>query len=163
MKSRNLGWAALGLLALAASVGLLRLPGGHSPRARAGRERRRGRPDALRAHRVRGHGRRPCGPIVVRNILAIPPEALASEDDLYGTFESARYTAQHIPGAKFISFPTGGHLWAGHHAEILSKIAAFLARSPWGVDPSQKAGRRPTSKYASAQTGLLGKKWLDLE
>ncbi len=61
--------------------------------------------------------------------IAVPALVISLEDDLYGTFESARYTAQHIPAAKFVSFPTGGHLRAGRHAEILSKMHDFFARS----------------------------------
>jgi 2-hydroxy-6-oxonona-2,4-dienedioate hydrolase len=32
----------------------------------------------------------------------------------------------HIPGARFIGFPTGGHLWIGHQEEVMSAIADFL-------------------------------------
>jgi 2-hydroxy-6-oxonona-2,4-dienedioate hydrolase len=62
--------------------------------------------------------------------IKVPTLVISLEDDLYGTFESARYTAQHIPRAKFTGFPTGGHLWAGHDAEVMSEMAAFLACSP---------------------------------
>ncbi len=47
-------------------------------------------------------------------------------DCLFGTYDGARYSAEHIPGARLISFPTGGHLWVGHHEEILAEVAAFL-------------------------------------
>jgi pimeloyl-ACP methyl ester carboxylesterase len=58
--------------------------------------------------------------------IKVPTLVISLEDDLYGTFEGARYTAQRIPGAKFTGFPTGGHLWAGHDAEVMSEMAAFL-------------------------------------
>jgi hypothetical protein len=48
------------------------------------------------------------------------------EDDLFGTFDGARYSADHIPKARFIGYPTGGHLWIGHHQEIMAEIAGFL-------------------------------------
>jgi 2-hydroxy-6-oxonona-2,4-dienedioate hydrolase len=51
---------------------------------------------------------------------------ISLEDDLYGTFESARYTAAHIPGARFIGYASGGHVWVGHHQEILAELIAFL-------------------------------------
>ena len=47
-------------------------------------------------------------------------------DDLFGTYESARYTAAHIPRARFVAYPTGGHVWVGHQGEVMSEIAAFL-------------------------------------
>jgi 2-hydroxy-6-oxonona-2,4-dienedioate hydrolase len=43
------------------------------------------------------------------------------------TYEPARYTALHIAGARFISYPRGGHLWLGHEAELSAEVARFLA------------------------------------
>jgi pimeloyl-ACP methyl ester carboxylesterase len=57
----------------------------------------------------------------------IAPTLLVSlEDDLFGTYDVARYTAEQIPEARFIGYPRGGHLWVGHHAEVMSAIRAFL-------------------------------------
>jgi pimeloyl-ACP methyl ester carboxylesterase len=54
------------------------------------------------------------------------PTLVASvQDDLYGTFAGAQYTAQHIPGARFIGYEQGGHLWVGHQRELLDEIASF--------------------------------------
>jgi hypothetical protein len=47
-------------------------------------------------------------------------------DDLYGTFDSARYTAGHMPNARFVGYACGGHVWVGHHRDILSDIRSFL-------------------------------------
>jgi hypothetical protein len=47
-------------------------------------------------------------------------------DDLFGTFDGARYTAEHVPHARFIGYPSGGHLWVGHQKDVVSEIAAFL-------------------------------------
>jgi pimeloyl-ACP methyl ester carboxylesterase len=58
--------------------------------------------------------------------IAVPTLAISMEDDLYGTFDCARYTAEHVPGARFKSCRTGGHLLVGHHEEIIAEIAAFL-------------------------------------
>jgi hypothetical protein len=52
--------------------------------------------------------------------------AISLVDDLYGTYESARYTAEHIPGARFVGYPSGGHVWVGHQEEIVSEILGFL-------------------------------------
>jgi pimeloyl-ACP methyl ester carboxylesterase len=58
--------------------------------------------------------------------LSAPTLAISAADDLYGTYETARYSAEHIPGARFIGYPTGGHLWVGHHDEVLAAIAGFV-------------------------------------
>ena len=52
--------------------------------------------------------------------------AISIEDDLFGTFDGARYSAEHIPRGRFIGYPTGGHLWIGHHQEIMTEITGFL-------------------------------------
>lgn len=59
--------------------------------------------------------------------VTVPTLSISVADDLYGTYEGARYTAEHIPQARFIGYPTGGHLWVGHHQELMSEIASFLA------------------------------------
>jgi pimeloyl-ACP methyl ester carboxylesterase len=61
----------------------------------------------------------------LENITA-PTLVISAEDDLYGTYRGARYSAEHIPGARFIGFPTGGHLLVGHQQELGSEISAFL-------------------------------------
>ena len=58
--------------------------------------------------------------------ISVPTLVLSVADDLFGTFEAARYSAGHIPHARFVGYATGGHLWVGHHQEVLSEIAAFL-------------------------------------
>jgi 2-hydroxy-6-oxonona-2,4-dienedioate hydrolase len=58
--------------------------------------------------------------------ITTPTLAISAADDLFGTFEAARYTATQIPGARFISYPTGGHVWVGHHHEVTAAIAQFL-------------------------------------
>jgi 2-hydroxy-6-oxonona-2,4-dienedioate hydrolase len=60
--------------------------------------------------------------------IAAPTLAISVKDDLYGTFEGARYTAVHIPGARFVGSESGGHVWIGHHEEILAELAAFLGK-----------------------------------
>src|SRR5687768_12594089 len=58
--------------------------------------------------------------------ITAPTLVLSLEDDLYGTFRSARYTAAHIPGARFVGYARGGHAWVGHHEEIFAQLVAFL-------------------------------------
>lgn len=59
--------------------------------------------------------------------ISVPTLLLSAEDDLYGTFRNARYTAEHIPGARFVGFPTGGHLLLGHWKEACDQMVGFLS------------------------------------
>jgi pimeloyl-ACP methyl ester carboxylesterase len=68
--------------------------------------------------------------------IRVPTLLLSAEDDLYGTFQNARYTAEHIPGARFVGFPTGGHLLLGHWKETSAQVVGFLG--------SQSANERVT-------------------
>jgi pimeloyl-ACP methyl ester carboxylesterase len=61
--------------------------------------------------------------------IRVPTLLISAEDDLYGTFPNARYTAEHIPGARLVGFPTGGHLLLGHGKEVNAEVAGFLSRS----------------------------------
>jgi 2-hydroxy-6-oxonona-2,4-dienedioate hydrolase len=61
--------------------------------------------------------------------LAAPTLAISTADDLYGTFDGARYTAEHVPHARFIGYPRGGHMLVGRNAEATSEITAFLTAS----------------------------------
>jgi hypothetical protein len=51
---------------------------------------------------------------------------MSVEDDLFNTYAGARYTAEHIRGARFIGYPTGGHLWVGPQKEVWSEVMTFL-------------------------------------
>lgn len=61
--------------------------------------------------------------------IAAPTLVFSVADDLYGTYECARYTAEQIPNARFVGYPSGGHLWVGHQREAFAEIAAFLAQA----------------------------------
>jgi pimeloyl-ACP methyl ester carboxylesterase len=58
--------------------------------------------------------------------ITAPTLIVSVEDDLFGTYEGACYSAEHIPGARFIGYPSGGHLWVGHHRELMAELASFL-------------------------------------
>lgn len=58
--------------------------------------------------------------------ITVPTLVISVADDLFGSFERARYTARHIPGARFIGYPSGGHVWAGRQKELWSEILSFL-------------------------------------
>lgn len=61
--------------------------------------------------------------------ISVPTLAISAADCLYGTFEGARYAADHIPGARFVGYASGGHMLVGHHADASAKIVAFLKQS----------------------------------
>ena len=61
--------------------------------------------------------------------IAAPTLVVSVADDLYGTFESARYTASQIPGARFIGYERGGHVLLGRHRAVLDEVAAFLSHA----------------------------------
>lgn len=54
--------------------------------------------------------------------IKVPTMIFSAKDDLYLTYEPARYTAEHIRGARFFGYEHGGHVWVGHHTELLSRI-----------------------------------------
>jgi pimeloyl-ACP methyl ester carboxylesterase len=58
--------------------------------------------------------------------IRAPTLIVSAQDDLYGTYERARYTAGEIQGARFVGYPTGGHLLVGRNEHISAEILAFL-------------------------------------
>ena len=58
--------------------------------------------------------------------ISAPALVISVADDLFGTYDVARYTAQQLPHGRFIGYTTGGHVWVGHHDQVMSEIAAFL-------------------------------------
>jgi pimeloyl-ACP methyl ester carboxylesterase len=61
--------------------------------------------------------------------ISAPTLAISAADDLYGTFDGARYTAEHVRHGRFVGYPSGGHMLVGHDAEAKSEVAAFLEES----------------------------------
>ncbi len=58
--------------------------------------------------------------------VVAPTLAISAADDLFGTYDIARYTSEQIPHARFVGFPDGGHIWIGHDAEMLGLVTSFL-------------------------------------
>ena len=58
--------------------------------------------------------------------ITAPTIAISTEDDGYGTFAGARYTAEHIPGARFLGYPSGGHMLVGRSPDASAQTVAFL-------------------------------------
>ena len=71
--------------------------------------------------------------VLGKNMASYPLESIRAptlvvsvRDDRYGTYASSQYTASRIPGAKFIGFDTGGHIWVGHDDEVQAEIVKLL-------------------------------------
>ncbi len=60
-----------------------------------------------------------------RSIVA-PTLAISLEDDRFLTADAARHIAASVPGARLLLYPSGGHVWVGHDAELFAAINAFL-------------------------------------
>ena len=58
--------------------------------------------------------------------ITAPTLVISLEDDFFGTYDGARYSAEHIPHARFVGYQSGGHLWVGHQTDVLAEIAGFL-------------------------------------
>ena len=58
--------------------------------------------------------------------IRAPTLVVSVRDDGYGTYASSQYTASRIPGAKFIGFEEGGHIWVGHDDEVQAEIVKLL-------------------------------------
>ena len=63
--------------------------------------------------------------------IAAPTLVVGVADCLYGTCPGARYSADHIPGARFVGYETGGHLWVGHQGEVVGEVVGFLRDQAW--------------------------------
>jgi 2-hydroxy-6-oxonona-2,4-dienedioate hydrolase len=62
-------------------------------------------------------------------MIRAPTLIISARDDGYGTFASAQYAAGRITGAKFVGFEQGGHMWIGHHEEVMREILELLRSS----------------------------------
>jgi pimeloyl-ACP methyl ester carboxylesterase len=61
--------------------------------------------------------------------ITAPTLAVSVADDLYGTYDVARYTAEQIPGARFVGYPSGGHVFVGRQDAVTAELSAFLRDS----------------------------------
>jgi pimeloyl-ACP methyl ester carboxylesterase len=97
-------------------------------------ERRRGdtmleqiQPVSLRRQGLRNDSHLTTGAArVVLESIRAPTLCVSARDDGFGTFESARYSCQHIPGGRFLGFDSGGHLLLGHRGDVVAAVEALL-------------------------------------
>lgn len=84
-------------------------------------------PVSLRRHGLANDSRLTTGAArVALESIRAPTLCISARDDGFGTFESARYSCQHIPGGRFLGFDAGGHLLLGHRAEVVAAVEALL-------------------------------------
>ena len=74
-------------------------------------------------------------------LVSAPTLTISAADDLYGTYDAARYTAEQISGARFIGYPDGGHVLVGRNAEVTRAIAGFLATTDAATGGERHVGR----------------------
>lgn len=67
--------------------------------------------------------------------LRCPLLAISARDDLYGTADAATHAVALAPRGRLILFEKGGHLWAGHDAEVWAAVADFVADPSLAVTP----------------------------
>jgi 2-hydroxy-6-oxonona-2,4-dienedioate hydrolase len=58
--------------------------------------------------------------------ISAPTLVISLEDDHFLTLDAARHIAATVAEAHLVSYPTGGHVWVGHDADIAERIDRFL-------------------------------------
>lgn len=58
--------------------------------------------------------------------VVVPTLILSCEDDLFKTAATARLLAERIPEADLAIWPSGGHIWLGHDADMTREITTFV-------------------------------------
>lgn len=58
--------------------------------------------------------------------IKVPTLIISAADDRFGTAATAEDIARVVPGSKLIIYPTGGHVWVSHDADVWEQVAAFL-------------------------------------
>jgi 2-hydroxy-6-oxonona-2,4-dienedioate hydrolase len=77
--------------------------------------------------------------------IRAPTLVISARDDGFGTFASAAYAAERIPGARFLAFERGGHLLLGHQAEVVAAVEALSRNaSGEGFAASPTPGGKPS-------------------
>jgi pimeloyl-ACP methyl ester carboxylesterase len=59
--------------------------------------------------------------------ISAPTLVISAEDDRFGTAATARDIAAAVPRARLVVYPSGGHIWLGHHDEVADEVARFVS------------------------------------
>lgn len=79
--------------------------------------------------------------------IKTPTLLISAENDLFGTYAPAQTIAKQIPNARFIGYPTGGHLLVGHQAEVWREVGGFIKEQ----SKSKRGGKLRTPNLAVAE------------
>lgn len=58
--------------------------------------------------------------------IKVPTLVISLQDDRYGTITPARHIAAQVPGARLVTYASGGHIFAGHDVEQFAEVDLFL-------------------------------------
>jgi len=70
-------------------------------------------------------------PYPLERVMA-PTLVVSAQDDGFGTFAPAQYTASQVAGARFMGFDVGGHLLVGHDETVQAAVLELMARTSSG-------------------------------
>jgi 2-hydroxy-6-oxonona-2,4-dienedioate hydrolase len=59
--------------------------------------------------------------------IKAPTLAIALADDRFETLAAARHIASSVPGARLVSYPSGGHVWVGRDQQLFAEVSGFLS------------------------------------
>lgn len=59
-----------------------------------------------------------------------PALVVSAKDDGFGTWLAASDAARQLRDVRFVGFEEGGHVWVGHHREVIDEVARFVTRAP---------------------------------
>jgi pimeloyl-ACP methyl ester carboxylesterase len=59
--------------------------------------------------------------------IRVPTLIVHTKDDQLASHEASRRAAQRIPGARFVSLDSGGHLMLGQQKRSRDELARFFA------------------------------------
>ena len=71
--------------------------------------------------------------------IKAPTLIISAEDDRFGTADTARHLAAIIPNTKLVIYPTGGHVWVEHDADVAEQIANHIAANKSLIATKAKA------------------------
>ena len=58
--------------------------------------------------------------------IRAPTLAISARDDAFGTYAGAQHVAGRVPGARFIGYERGGHMFIGHADEMQAAIVEWI-------------------------------------
>jgi pimeloyl-ACP methyl ester carboxylesterase len=138
LRSDFLFWSLIRFMPDTTAQAILATPPGIVANASAGE---RARFETLKEHILPVRPRRPGlvnDALVVSTLrryeleeIAAPTLLFSAEDDGYGTWDGAKYAAEHLQDARFVGFPQGGHMLVGHDDRIAAEIGDFLRANAW--------------------------------